>query len=81
MFHNIVKLNPLQFVVIKNLAKYLEMSISIAAFGPGDPRSNTGWFAVLNSNQNRVFIYNTSIWYSSKYYNPVMGCTLVGGGK
>ena len=29
--------------------------VSIAAFGPGDPSSNPGWFAVLNSNQKLSF--------------------------
>ena len=29
--------------------------VSIAAFGPGDPGSNPGWFAVLNSNRKLSF--------------------------
>ena len=28
---------------------------SIAAFGPGDPGSDPGWFAVSNSNQKLGF--------------------------
>ena len=55
--------------------------VSIATFGPGDPGSNPGWFAVMNSNQKLSFMNNTSVWYSSKYCNPAMGDTLVGGDK
>ena len=29
--------------------------VSIGAFGPGDPGSNPGWFAVLNLNQKLSF--------------------------
>ena len=53
----------------------------ITAFGPGDAGSNPDWFAILNSNQNWVFINNTSLRYSSNYCNPVMGGTLVSGDK
>ena len=53
--------------------------VSTAAFGPGDPSSNPGWFAVLNSNKNLGVMNNTRVWYSSKYCNPAMGDTLEGG--
>ena len=55
--------------------------VSIAAFGPGDPDSNPGWFAVSNSDQKLSFTNNTSVWYSRKYSNPVMQGTLVCGDK
>ena len=29
--------------------------VSIAAFGPEDPGSNPGWFAISNSNQTLSF--------------------------
>ena len=29
--------------------------VSLATFGPGDPGSNPGWFAVLNLNQKFNF--------------------------
>ena len=37
--------------------KWMECSsmASIAPFGPGDPGSNPGWFAVLNSNKKLSF--------------------------
>ena len=54
---------------------------SVATFGPGDPVTNPGWFAVSNSNRNMSFTNNTSMWCSSKYCNPAMGDTLVGGDK
>ena len=53
--------------------------VSIATFGPGDPVSNPGWFAALNSNVKLSFMNNTSVWYLSKYYNHAMGDTLAGG--
>ena len=55
--------------------------VSIAAFNPGDPGSNPGLFAVLNSNQKLTFKKNTSMWFSSRYCNPVTVGTLVGGDK
>ena len=55
--------------------------VSVAAFGPGDPGSNWGWFAVSNSNSNRVFTNNISFLYSSKYCDSVLGGNLVGGDK
>ena len=33
--------------------------VSTAAFGAGDPGSNPGWFAVLNSNQKLSFYSRT----------------------
>ena len=55
--------------------------VSIAAFGPGHQGSNPGWFAVSNSNRKLSFTNNTTVWYSSKNFNPVMVGTLVGGDK
>ena len=49
--------------------------VSVAAFGPGIPGSNLGWFAVSKSNQKLSF----QEYY--KYCNPVMGGTLVGYDK
>ena len=43
--------------------------VSIAAFGPGDPGSNPGWFAVSTSKKLSVT--------NSKYHNPAMGGILV----
>ena len=40
--------------------------VSIAPFGPGDPGSNPGWFAVSSSDQKLSFTNNTSMWYSSE---------------
>ena len=37
----------------------------VAAFCPGDPGSNPGWFAVSNSNQKLSFTKNTSVWIVS----------------
>ena len=33
--------------------------VSVAAFGPRDPGSNPGWFAVSNSNLKLSFVNNT----------------------
>ena len=55
--------------------------VSIAAFGPGDLVSNPGWCPVSNSNKKLSFTISTRVWYSSKYCNPAMGDTLVGGDK
>ena len=44
--------SELRAVTVLNTKKSMECSsmVSIAAFGPGDPGSNPGRFAVLNSN-------------------------------
>ena len=55
--------------------------VSVATFGPGDPGSNPSCLAVLNLNQKLSFTNNTRVWYSSKYSNPEMEDTLVGGDK
>ena len=49
---------------------FINIQLQFAAFGPGDPGSNPGWFAVLNSNKNMSF-----------HCNPATGDTLVVGDK
>ena len=53
--------------------------VSVATFGPGDQGSNPGQFDVSNSNKKLSFTNNTGFWYSSKYCNPAIWDTLVGG--
>ena len=45
---------------------------SVALFGPADPGSNPGWFAVLNSNKKLSVTNITSMQYSRKYHNSAM---------
>ena len=54
---------------------------NVAPFVPRDRGSNPSWFAVSNSNQKLSFTNNTRMWYSSKFFNLVMGGTLEGGDK
>ena len=44
--------------------------VCIAAFGPGDPGSNPGWFSVLNSNRKLSYKYmnNTRLVYCSSAF-------------
>ena len=53
--------------------------VSIAGVNPGDPGSSPGWFAAWNSNWKlSVQACGT---HPSKYCNPDLGDTLVGGDK
>ena len=51
--------------------------VSIAAFGPGDPGSNPGWFAVSNANKKLSF-YKYHHIYSRQHRNPAIRGILVG---
>ena len=63
----------------KNLKLSMECSLMVnaAALCPGDPGSNPGWFAVLNTNQNLFFMNNTIMKHSSKYLDTSMEAYLI----
>ena len=46
---------------VSELSMECSSMISVAVFGPGDQVSNSGWFAVSNSNRKLSFTNNTSV--------------------
>ena len=65
---------------LPNLSIKCSSMVSLAAFCPGDPGSNSCSFAVSNSNQKLSFHENYKPVVIYKVH-PAMGDTLVGGDK
>ena len=55
--------------------------VSVAHSGPGDPGFKSRLVRCHEFKSKIEFHENTIVWYSSKYCNPAMGDTFLGGDK